>query len=115
MPSPLSRFVSISATGTSVAFNLDPSIAPFNVAIQVYVAGGVTTTYSVEYTLDELMLQDNTANPNVRWTTDPQFPVGSSATITGNYLFPISAVRLNVATLSGGSLELKTRQSFSIN
>ena len=115
MPSPLSRFVSISTTGASDPYNLDPTIAPFNVAIQVYVGGGVTTTYSVEYTLDELMLQDGSANPNVRWTTDPQFPVGSSATITGNYLFPLSAVRLNVATLTGGSLELKTRQSISIN
>ncbi len=115
MPSPLSRFATVSATGTSVPYNLDPSIGPFNVAIQVYVPNGVTATYSVEYTLDELNLQDNTANPNIRWMTDPQFPVGSTATITGNYLFPISAVRLNVATLTGGSLELKTRQSFSIN
>jgi hypothetical protein len=115
MPSPLSRFVPVTTTGTSNPYNLDPSISPFNVAIQVYVGSGVTATYSVEYTLDELFLQDNTANPNVRWTTDPQFPVGSSATITGNYLFPISAVRLNVASLSGGNLELKTRQSFSIN
>jgi len=115
MPSPLSKFVPISATGTSAPCNLDPSIAPFNVAIQVYVAGGVTATYSVEYTLDELMLQDNSANPNIRWTTDPQFPVGTAATATGNYIAPISAVRLNVATLSGGNLELKIRQAFSIN
>ena len=115
MASPLSKFVTVSATGTATVCNLDSTIAPFSVAIQVYVPGGVTTTYSVEYTLDELVLQDGTANPNVRWTTDPQFPVGSSATITGNYLFNISAIRVNVATLSGGSLELKVRQGVSIN
>jgi hypothetical protein len=115
MPSPLSRFVSISATGVTGPYNLDSSIGPFSTALQVYVAGGVTTTYSVEYTLDDLMDQYGVANPNVRWTTDPQFPVGSSATIIGNYMFPISAVRVNVATLSGGNLELKIRQSFSIN
>ncbi|API52855.1 hypothetical protein BMW22_15630 [Rhizobium leguminosarum] len=115
MASPLSKFVTVSATGTATLCNLDSTIAPFNVAIQVYVPGGVTTTYSVEFTLDELMLQDGSANPNVRWTTDPQFPVASSATITGNYLFPIAAVRLNVATIAGGSIELKVRQSISIN
>ncbi|MBB3411208.1 hypothetical protein FHT87_005161 [Rhizobium sp. BK316] len=115
MASPLSKFVTVSATGTATVCNLDSTIAPFSVAIQVYVPGGVTTTYSVEYTLDDLLLQDNTANPNVRWTTDPQFPVGSSATITGNYIVPIAAVRLNVATITGGSIELKVRQSLSIN
>lgn len=115
MPSPLSKFVTITATGISGPHNLDSSIGPFAVAIQVYVPGGVTATYSVEYTLDELVLQDNTANPNVRWTTDPQFPIGTAATATGNYIVPVSAVRVNVATLSGGSIELKIRQAFSIN
>ena len=115
MSSPLSKFVSISATGTTTICNLDPSIGPFSVAIQVYVPGTVTTTYSVEYTLDDLMLQDNSATPCVRWTTDPQFPVGTAATATGNYIVPISAIRVNVATISGGSIELKVRQSFSIN
>lgn len=111
----LGKFVTISATGISGPYNLDTSIAPFNVAIEVFVPGGVTTTYSVEYTLDPLNLSDWSANPNVRWITDPQFPVGSTATITSNYIAPISAVRVNVATLSGGSIEFKLRQSFSKN
>lgn len=114
MPSPLSHYRTITATGLSVPCVLDPSIAPFAVAIQVFVGGGVTSTYSVEYTLDELDIS-GAANPNVRWTTDPQFPVASAATITGNYAFPIVAVRVNVVTLSGGNLELKIRQGFSIN
>lgn len=115
MPSPLSKFVSISATGITDPFNLDPSISPFNVAIQVYVPVGVTVSYSVEYTLDEIVLQDNSANPNARWVTDPEFPAASAATITSNYIAPISAVRVNVASISGGSIELKIRQSFSKN
>jgi hypothetical protein len=115
MAGPLSRFVTISATGASDPYNLDSSISPFNVAIQVYVGVGVTATYSVEYTLDELSLPSGAPNPNVRWTTDPQFPVATAATATGNYAFPISAVRVNVATISGGGLELKIRQSLSTN
>lgn len=112
---PLSRFVSIAATGETAPFNLDPSISPFNVAIQVYVPGGVTVSYSVEYTLDDLTLSNGQPNPNVRWVEDPEFPTGSIATITSNYIAPISAVRVNVASITGGSIEVKIRQGFSSN
>ncbi len=115
MSSPLSRFVTITSSGIAGPYNLDPSISPFNVAIQVYVSSAVAASYSVEYTLDDLSLLTGAANPNVRWTTDPQFPAPSAATITSNYIAPISAVRVNVASLAGGALELKVLQSFSKN
>lgn len=115
MAGPLARFVTISDTGVSGPYNLDASISPFNVAIQVYVPGGVTTAYSVEYTLDELNLPTGLENTDARWVEDPEFPTGSAATITSNYIAPISAVRVNVASIAGGSIELKIRQGFSIN
>jgi hypothetical protein len=117
---PLKHNVIISQTGI-FSVDLDPAISPFNVALQVIVLnpGNVTiinTAYSVEFTLDDLTGLDGTPNPNVRWTTDPQFPVTSKATITGNYFAPISAVRANVAGIDAGvTLELKIRQGDSIN
>ncbi len=120
---PIKRNVNIGAVGIAGPFNLDPSIGPFNVAIQVFVpngtnpagVGAVTAAYSVEFTLDDLSNPDGSPNQNARWVTDPQFPVGSTATITGNYFAPISAVRVNVANIAGGNIELKMRQSDTIN
>ena len=116
MSGPLSRFATISATGIAGPFNLDSSISPFNANIQVWVpASGVTASYSVEYTLDDLNLIGGAANPNVRWSTFAAFPAASSATITSELTAPVSAIRVNVATLTGGSIELKILQSFSKN
>lgn len=113
MAFPLSRTVTVSATGPSGALNMDPAEVPFSASVQVYVGAGVTTTYSLEITLDPLLNPDGTTNANVRWVTDAGFPVGSSATLIKSYTAPIYGVRLNVATLTGGNLELKTLQGIN--
>lgn len=114
----LKRFVTISEVGIFGPYNLDPTISPFGVSIQVVVPDGttppgvaaVTAAYSVEFTLDDLELTGGIMNPHVVWLTDPQFPAGSSMSITGNYIVPVSAVRVNVTALAGGSIALKIRQ-----
>jgi hypothetical protein len=114
---------SLDANGFSAPVDLDPAIAPFNVAIQVFVPAGSSIAnggYRVEFTLDDLMLPDGRPRvlpadvAAVRWTTDPQFPDGSTGTITGNYFAPISAVRVHSAAITG-QIELKIRQGDSIN
>ncbi|MCA6108142.1 hypothetical protein [Bradyrhizobium cenepequi] len=109
------RNVTYTSPGAKEAINLDPMLAPFNVAVQVFVPAGTTVAYSVEFTLDDLSNSDGSPNTNVRWTTDPQFPTASADTITGNYIVPISAVRVNIASIAGGGVEFKVRQALSIN
>jgi hypothetical protein len=113
---------SLDGNGFTIPVDLDPSIAPFNVAIQVYVPTGSSVAaggYRVEFTLDDLANADGSPKTapeiaNIRWSTDPQFPDGSTGTITGNYFAPIAAVRVHSAAITG-QLELKIRQGDSIN
>jgi len=115
MSGPLARYATITDTGVAGPYNLDPTISPFNVNVQVYVPEDVTVSYSVEYTLDQLNLLGGQENPNVRWETDTNFPDSSAATITSSFDAPLTAIRVNVASISGGSIELKILQSFSKN
>ncbi|WP_027578538.1 hypothetical protein [Bradyrhizobium sp. Ai1a-2] len=112
----LFRNATITQAGITGPFNLDPMLVGL-VAVQVVILSpGVNTKYSVEFTLDDLSKSDGTSNlANVRWSTDPQFPVGSNKTITGNYIVPISALRVNVDTIDGATIEFKLRQGMSLN
>ncbi|MCV9940911.1 hypothetical protein OIU35_31560 [Boseaceae bacterium BT-24-1] len=111
MSAPLARHATITATGNYV-FNMDRSIAPFAVSIWVMVPVGTTVSYEINITPDDV---DTTPTADVDWFDDPQFPTGTTASAIGNYQFPVAAVRLSVASISGGPIRLHILQGFSIN
>lgn len=107
MGNPVSRIISGTGTTAPVAFNYRQN--PFAATVQVYVGGGVTTSYGLEYTLDDVQ---TTPAANVRWCPEVagMLPAGTTATGTARYSAPVCAVRLNVASLTGGNLEMRVLQ-----
>lgn len=100
-------YVTYTTTGAKTPINLDYYITPFNVGVGVYLTG--TATYAVQYTFDDL-----SGTATVRWFDDGNLPTGTASSGTTNYAFPITAIRVNIAALTG-DLEIKVLQGMSIN
>lgn len=107
----------ISAAG-DVAFELDWLTNPFNVAWEVVVPAGTTVSYGVDSTLDPINPTvgpgyGNVVAPNPDWSQvqAPATTASSNGTITS----PIRALRVAVASISGGPIRVKIMQPFSIN
>jgi hypothetical protein len=93
----------LATTGAATAVILDWTQTPFNASIAVSILTG-TCTYGVQYTLDNpnSAIDLGSANTTVTWLTDVNIPTGTTTSaIAGNYMFPVRAVRLNVASLAG--------------
>lgn len=108
----------ITATGNYV-IPVDDWITPFNVAWQAILSAGGTTSYSVEYTLDEYLDQPGegygvvtAANPTWTAVTSPTMP--QTATSNGQFTSPVKAIRIAVTALSG-TLTVNVLQPMSIN
>lgn len=117
MANPIYR--TISATGNYV-FELDWFINPFNAGWQVYVPSGTTVSYQVDTTLDPVNPTVGTgygvvvaANPV--WTATTAAPSGTSATASGAQTSPVRAMRVAVASISGGSIQFKLVQPMAID
>lgn len=94
-------------TGTSSIWFPDWMQTPFNVGIQCVAAGG-TIQYSVQHTLDNIDVTNGggglgavspTANAttaaNATWIDNPGITL-ATATINGNYAFPVRAIRVQI-------------------
>jgi hypothetical protein len=94
-------------TGIATAIILDNAQTPFNASFAVELLAG-TASFGVQFTLDDLNSASGTAlplpgqsvNTTVTWFNDVNAPAGSTTSVVGNYMFPIRALRVNVA--SGG-------------
>jgi hypothetical protein len=105
-----SRFNKIvSTTGASAPIVLDITQLPFNTSFAVEFVGSPTTSYKVQYTLSNL----EDATWTATWFDDSNVGAGTTTASVGNYMFPVQAVRLFVASLSGGSLRLVTIQGIN--
>lgn len=105
--------VTYTTTGTKASVDLDPAIAPFNVSIAVTLTTG-PASYKLQYTLDDFsdpLKTDATAS----WFDSTDIPGGTAASAVASLPFPVSRVRLVIATLTAGSLRLQTQQGMSIN
>ncbi len=85
-------------TGATNPIPLDNYISPFNVGFGVEVSNGATVDYKVQHTFDNI--QDSAVTPV--WFDHPTV-TGAITSTSGNYAFPVTAVRLN-ATANDGTL-----------
>ncbi len=83
---------------------LDTFKNPFLVTISVAVTG--TITYNVQYTLDNVL--DSSVSATAIAYDDL---TSKTASDTGNFMFPVKAVRLNVSSVSGGSATMTVLQA----
>lgn len=100
-------YQSYTTTGAKPPVSLDYCQTPFNASVFVYLATG-TATFAVQFTADPI--DDTTVTP--RWYDDANLPTGSTANGSSNYMFPVRAVRINIAVISG-TVEFKVLQGFN--
>ncbi len=99
-------------TGTSAIWFPDWMQNPFNIGIQVVLPASATATFNIEHTLDNIDVTNGgagqgsvspTANAttaaNATWVANPGI-TSATATINGNYAFPVRAIRVNILSSS---------------
>ena len=84
-----------SAASTSAWLPLDPTNNPFSVGFGARVYGTGNITYSVQHSFS---LPDSVAD-----AFDHSFASAQTASIDGNYTYPIAAMRLVVSSVSGNA------------
>lgn len=97
-------YQSYTTTGAMTPVSLNYFQTPFNASVFVFIASGAAT-FAVQYTADPI---DNPA-VTPRWFDDANLPTGSTASGTSNYMFPVRAVRINIAA-NTGTVEFKILQ-----
>lgn len=97
-------YQSYTTTGAKTPVLLDWTLTPFNASVFAYLVSG-SATYAVQFTADPI--DDASVTP--RWYDDANLPTGTTASGSSNYMFPVRAVRINIASISG-VLEFKVLQ-----
>lgn len=98
-----STIKSVTGVGSSAAIPMDTYICPFNVGIGVTITG--TVTYTVQHTFDNVL--DSSVTPV--WFDHPTLT--GSASLDGNYAFPVAAIRVTNAAGSSGTTKLTVIQA----
>jgi hypothetical protein len=96
--------VTVSSQAASAWIPLDYKQTPFNATVAVVVSG--TLTYSVEYTVDNVLAGTSPTAFNAEDTT----LVGAAASQAGAITSPVMAVRLNVTAYTSGSATMTILQ-----
>lgn len=109
----LSHDVTYTTTGTKPSVDLDPSIAPFNASIACSVVTG-PASYKLQYTLDDFSSPTKT-DADAVWFDSVDIPAGTATSAVASLAFPVSRIRLVIATLTAGSIRLQTQQGMSTN
>lgn len=101
--------LTVGSAAASQVIPMDQYISPFNVGLSVNLSAGASLTYTVEHTFDDVF--SPTFNPSTaKWY--PHATLASqTASGTGNYAYPVSAIRLNVTPYASGTATLNVLQA----
>jgi len=101
--------VSVGLQAASSPILLDVNNGPFNVGLGVAVTGGATLTYTVQHTFDDVWAA-NFDPATAVWYPNTNL-AAKTASLDGNYAFPVTAVRLNVTAWTSGTATLTVVQA----
>jgi hypothetical protein len=110
---PYYQTITYASAATETSIGLDPSIAPFNATVVCTLLGGATASYKLQFTLKEYGALDTDSSAN--WIDSQDIPSGTTTNAYASFLTPVSRVRLVIASLSGGALQIEVRQGLSTN
>ena|SRR5260221_7136868 len=113
MTTPIYQQITGTTTGTAVI--LDNFQSPFNVSFATEINNG-TCAYTVQFTLDNPNAAidygapgylSSFINSTVTWVNDVNVSAVTTVALTGNYMFPIRAIRCSVQSASTtGTLQM---------
>ncbi len=96
------QVVTLSSATTSAPLVMDRKQNPFNVGIGVTVTG--TATYTVEHTFDDIL-----GGVTPVWLPNATLTAATTSQ-SGNYAFPVTAIRLNVTAWTSGNVVMTVLQ-----
>jgi hypothetical protein len=99
------QVVTLSAVATSAPLVMDRKQNPVNIGIGVTVTG--TATYTVEHTFDDIL-----SGVTPVWLPNATLAAATTSQ-SGNYAFPITAIRLNVTAWTSGTVTMTVLQGSS--
>ena len=103
------RTISTHTNSSDALVIVDWQQSPFNLSYAVELPAGVTATYTVQYTLDDV----NDASFTPIWIPDPTNGNATTTSAAGSYSFAIRALRVNCSALAGGTARLAILQGSS--
>lgn len=101
--------VSVGSQTVSRPIPLDVNNGPFNVGLGVAVSGGATLTYTVQHTFDDVWAAGFDPT-NAVWYPNSSL-AAKTASLDGNYAYPVTAVRLNVTAWTSGTATMTVVQA----
>lgn len=102
------RYTVSSATSGAV-IPLDQYIDPFNVSVAVVVSAGATLTFTVEHTYDDVFASTFSA-ASATWFPNSALAAKTAST-EGNYVLPVTAIRLRVSAYTSGNATINVLQA----
>lgn len=97
--------ITLATSGATSWVPLDYNITPFSVGFSVYKTGTGDITYSVQHTHANVLADSSVAAGAI---FDHSTVSGKTGAIDGNYIVPITAIRMNATAVSGnGQATLK--------
>ncbi len=100
----------MTAPGVSTPAVMDTAANPFNCTVTVILNAGATATYTVEYTTDRPSSATDANGSNLTWFPHATL-AAQTVSSTGNIIVPVRAIRVNVASLTGGTLTFRAQQA----
>lgn len=101
-------YQTVSAPGTA-AYYPDWMQSPFNMTWVLEVPAGVTVSYTVQWTADDI--NDTSWTPV--WLADSVAGTAQTASQGNFYMWPIRGIRVTVASVSGGSVRFAVLEGMS--
>jgi hypothetical protein len=101
--------VTVGSATTSGVIALDNYRTPFNVGIGCALSAGANLTYKVQYTYDDV--QDPAFNASTATWFDHATLAAKTTSSDGNIVVPVTALRLNVAPWTSGSVTMTVIQA----
>lgn len=101
----LPNYLNFTTTGTSAAILTDWAVVPFNTSWAFEIQAS-TATFQVQFTLDNLNAKTDglTTSTTVTWFTDVNSGTTATASMAGNYAFPVTALRVQISVAGAGFL-----------
>ena len=99
------NYLNFTTSGTSAAILTDWAVVPFNVSWAFQIQAS-TCTFQVQFTLDNLNAKTDglTTSTTVTWFADVNSGTTATASMAGNYAFPVTALRVQISTVGAGFL-----------
>jgi len=101
--------VTVGSATSSAPIPLDTYADPFNVSIGVVLSAGATLTYTVEHTFDDVFAA-NFDPATATWFANSGLSAKTTS-LDGNYVSPVTAVRLRVSSYTSGDATMTVIQA----